>query len=113
MEGRHRTSSGCDPALSQIWFGSPITVASVSRTVDAGTGRMRRNIMCFASPPDVNVRYQGRLWIVGFGGAPLCVAMHEVWVAPSVSSGNLVRDGPPARVKQPCQTTGGRGFVPD
>lgn len=29
MEGRERrTSSGCDPALSQIWFGSPITVAS-------------------------------------------------------------------------------------
>jgi hypothetical protein len=29
MEGREtRTSSGCDPALSHIWFGSPITVAS-------------------------------------------------------------------------------------
>ena len=29
MEGREsRTSSGCDPALSRIWFGSPITVAS-------------------------------------------------------------------------------------
>jgi hypothetical protein len=29
MERRERrTSSGCDPALSHIWFGSPITVAS-------------------------------------------------------------------------------------